>query len=90
MLHRSIFKPHKQQTRHEAWPVVCKESDDDLLWFRHHINEADMSLHRNKPLRGVLSEPQVGHKSNSIKQKAQHKVGLFALWESDDDLLSHG
>jgi len=34
---------------------VCKESDDDLLWFRHHIDEADMSLRRNKRLRRVLS-----------------------------------
>lgn len=26
---------------------------------------------------------------NSAKQKAQRKVGLFAVWGYDDDLLSH-
>jgi len=42
--------------------------------------KSEVSLRRNKPPRGgLLSEPQVGHKSNPIKQKAQHKVGLFAL-----------
>jgi len=40
---------------------------------------SEVSLRRNKPLRGVLSSTQVGHKSNPIKQKAQHKVGLFYL-----------
>jgi hypothetical protein len=33
---------------------IGKESDDDLLWFLHHIDDTDMSLHRNKLLRGVL------------------------------------
>ena len=26
-----------------------------LLWFRHHIGEADVSLRRNKPRSGVWS-----------------------------------
>jgi len=25
---------------------VCQEPDDDLLWFRRHVNDADISLRR--------------------------------------------
>ena len=28
--------------------LLCKESDDDLLWLRHHIDETDVSLYRKK------------------------------------------
>ena len=69
---------------------ASRQHDDDLLWFRHHIDEADMSLRRNKPLRGVLSlRYSRSSAKTELNKKAQHKAGLFYLEESDDDLLSH-
>ena len=68
---------------------IGKESDDDLLWFRHHINETDVSLHRKKlAVRASCHFVQVGQ-SKTHKQKTRHEAGLFAGKESDDDLLSH-
>jgi hypothetical protein len=44
-----------------------------------NIRFAHVSLRRNTHRWSMLSEPQPGHISNSIKQKAQHGVGLFTL-----------
>ncbi len=35
--------------------VLSLSKGDDLLWLRHHIDEADMSLRRNEPQNGSLS-----------------------------------
>ena len=33
------------------------------------------------------NQDAIRNEIRALKQKAQHEVGLFALWESDDDLL---
>ena len=73
----SVSQVQKQQSPHEEGFVVCKESDDDLLWLRHHINETDVSLHRNEPNRASLSLRSSKSLSNPQSKRPRLLGGVF-------------
>jgi len=73
--------------------LFYKESGDDLLWFQHHIDEADMSLHRNKRKDSSIWWVRFTHKGKRIQQSSGTSVRIKAeefeaklksfLWEQE-------